>query len=252
MTDTDYCAALDLIALSLPEISEIFEIKLIEPIQVVALQEQANEMRMIRHLRMHEEVNQVRRTAEELSAHSRKLEDQVHRDSLTGLFNRSHFDTILSQEFTQATELGWPLSIAFVDLDNFKQINDTFGHKAGDEVLQSIATVMQNHTRQSDMLARYGGEEFVAILPGTNAAGACTLFERIMAAVGNIDYSAVTDKPVHTTLSIGVATHMDQGQAFSSAAALLQAADDAMYTAKDTGRNRLVVYADKPHKSNKV
>lgn len=252
MDDSDYRAALDLIALSLPEVSDIFEIKLIEPMQVMALQEQANEIMMIRHLRMHEEVNQVRRTAEELSAHSQKLEDQVHRDSLTGLFNRSHFDEILSQEFTQATEQDWPLSIAFIDLDNFKRINDTFGHKVGDEVLQSIADVMRNHTRQSDILARYGGEEFVAILPGTNAAGARTLFERIMAAVRTIDYSALTGQTVHATLSIGVATHMDQGYSFSSASELLQAADDAMYAAKDAGRNRLVVYSDKPHKSNKA
>ena len=247
MDDAAYRSTLDLIAASLPEVADIFEIRLIEPPQATALQDQANEIMMIRHLRMHEEVNQVRRAAEELTARSQILEDKVHKDSLTGLFNRSHFDTILLKEFTHATEQGWPLSVAFIDLDNFKQVNDTFGHKAGDEVLQSIANVMRDHARQSDMLARYGGEEFVAILPGTNSAGACTLFQRIMAAVRGLDHTGLARQPLSVTLSIGIATHEDQGQYFSSASELLQAADDAMYAAKNAGRNRLVVYSDQPH-----
>jgi len=246
MADDDYRTTLDSISMSLPEVSEIFEINLIDPLQAEAIRDQANEIMMIRHMRMHEEVNQVRRTAEELSAHSQKLEDQVHRDSLTGLYNRSHFDEILLMEFAHATEQDWPLSIAFIDLDDFKHINDTFGHAVGDEVLQAIAGVMHSHTRQSDLLARYGGEEFVAILPGTGSGGACTLFERIMAAVRGIDYAALTGRSLHATLSIGVAAHMDQGREFSSAVELLQAADYAMYAAKHAGRNRLVVYNDEP------
>ena len=240
-----YRSTLDLIATSLPEVSEVFEIKLIEPLQAAALQDQANEIMMIRHLRMHEEVNQVRRAAEELTARSHFLENQVHKDSLTGLYNRGHFDMNLHKEFIHATEQDWPLSVAFIDLDNFKQVNDSFGHKVGDEVLKSIADVMRSHTRQSDMLARYGGEEFVAILPGTNAAGACKLFERIIAAVRSLDHAAIANQPLFVTLSIGVATHMDKGQYFDTASELLQAADDAMYAAKNAGRNRLVVHPDK-------
>jgi diguanylate cyclase (GGDEF)-like protein len=198
---------------------------------------------MIRHLRMHEEVNQVRRAAEELTARSQILEDQVSRDSLTGLFNRSHFDKTLLKEFLHASEQDWPLSVAFIDLDNFKKINDGHGHKMGDKVLQSIANVMLSHTRQSDMLARYGGEEFVAVLPGTDSAGACKLFERVMAAVQSIDHAGLDGRPVHVTLSIGVACHMEQEQSFSSASELLQAADDAMYAAKNAGRNRMIVYS---------
>jgi len=245
MDDVEYRSTLDLIIGSLPEISEVFEIKLIEPLQAAALQDQANELMMIRHLKMHEEINQVRRIAEELSAHSKILEDKVHKDSLTGLFNRSHFDAVLFKEFTYATEQDWPLSVAFIDLDNFKQVNDNFGHKVGDEVLQSIATVMRNHTRQSDMLARYGGEEFVAILPGTDAAGACKLFQRIMTAVRSLDHSALVRQPLSVTLSIGVAAHMDLDEKFNSASELLQAADDAMYAAKNAGRNRLIVYSNR-------
>ena len=240
-----YSSALDLLATSLPEVSEIFEIKLIEPAQAAALQDQANEIMMIRHLRMHEEVNQVRRAAEELTARSQILEDKVHKDSLTGLYNRGHFDAILHKEFIHATEQDWPLSVAFIDLDNFKQVNDSFGHKVGDEILKSIADVMRSHTRQSDLLARYGGEEFVAILPGTNAAGACKLFERIIAAVRSLDHTGLANQPLYVTLSIGVATHMDAGQYFDSASKLLQAADDAMYAAKNAGRNRLVVHSDR-------
>jgi diguanylate cyclase (GGDEF)-like protein len=243
-----YRSLLDLIAAALPEIAEIFEIDLIEPPEAAALQDQANELVMLRHLRVHEEVNQVRRTAEELSARSQMLEKQVHRDSLTGLFNRSHFNEVLLKEFVQATEQDWPLSVAFIDLDNFKQINDTFGHKVGDEVLQSIARVMLDHTRQSDMLARYGGEEFVILLPGTEASGACKLFERIMAAVRCVGHANHDKQPVYATLSIGVATHMDPGHRFNSSSELLQAADDAMYAAKKAGRNRLAVYSNASRK----
>ena len=247
MDDAAYRSALDLITASLPEIADIFEIRLIEPLQATALQDKANEIMMIRHLRMHEEVNQVRRDAEELAARSQILEDKVHKDSLTGLFNRSHFDAILLKEFTHATEQDWPLSVAFIDLDNFKQVNDTFGHKVGDEVLQSIANVMRDHTRQSDMLARYGGEEFVAILPGTDSTGACRLFERIMEAVRGLDHIGLTRQSLSVTLSIGVASYGDLEHKFSSASELLQAADDAMYAAKNAGRNRLVVYSDQPN-----
>jgi diguanylate cyclase (GGDEF)-like protein len=238
-----YRSVQDLIAISLPEVSEMFEIKLIEPLQTAALQDQANEIMMIRHLHMHEEVNQVRRTAEELAARSQILEDQVHKDSLTGLYNRSHFDAVLHKEFMHATEQDWSLSVAFIDLDNFKQVNDSFGHKVGDEILKSVADVMRSHTRQSDLLARYGGEEFVAILPGTNATGACKLFERIIAAVRCLDHTDLANQPLFVTLSIGVATHMDGGQYFDTASELLRAADDAMYAAKNAGRNRLVVHS---------
>jgi diguanylate cyclase (GGDEF)-like protein len=239
-----YHSALDLIATSVPEVSEIFEIKLIEPLQAAALQDQANEILMIRHLRMHEEINEVRRTAEELTARSQFLEDQVHKDSLTGLYNRGHFDAILNKEFIYATEQDWPLTVAFIDLDNFKQVNDSFGHTVGDEILKSIADVMHSHTRQTDLLARYGGEEFVAILPGTNATGACRLFERIIAAVRAQDHTDLAKQPLFVTLSIGVATHVDAGYYFDSASQLLQAADDAMYAAKNAGRNRLIVHSD--------
>lgn len=192
---------------------------------------------------MHDEVNDVRRAAEESTARSRILEDQVHKDSLTGLFNRTHFDTHLDKEFLHATEQDWPLSVAFIDLDNFKLVNDSFGHKAGDGILKSIAKAIRSHTRQSDLLARYGGEEFVAILPGTNSAGACTLFERIIAAVRSLDHSGTVNQPLFVTLSIGVATHMELSRCFETASKLLQAADDAMDAAKKAGRDRLVVYS---------
>ena len=244
MDEATYHSVLGLIDASLPEIADIFEVKGIEPQQATALLEQANEIMIIRHLHMHEEVNQVRRMAEELSARSQLLEDKAHKDCLTGLYNRSHFDETLHKEFIQATDQDWPLSVAFIDLDNFKQVNDNFGHPVGDEVLRSIAGVMVGLTRQSDMLARYGGEEFVAILPGTNAGGARALFERVMAAVRRIDHANHDRHPIHATLSIGVATHMDKGVRFKSAPELLQAADNAMYAAKKAGRNRLVVYPD--------
>lgn len=243
MDEAGYLSALELVVEALPEVSDFFEIELLEPMQSAALRDQANEILVIRHLRAYEEINQVRRAAEELTARSRILEDQVHKDSLTGLFNRSRFDEVLQEEFAHATEHGWPLSVAFIDLDNFKQVNDTFGHQAGDEVLRSIANLMLSHTRLSDILARYGGEEFVAILPGTYSSGAGKLFERVMAAVRSMDHAVLSDQSVRVTLSIGLATHMDQGCRFGTASELLQAADRSMYAAKNMGRDRLVIFS---------
>ena len=122
------------------------------------------------------------------------------------------------------------MSVAFVDLDNFKLLNENFGHQAGDRVLQATARILRGNTRETDMIARYGGEEFVVVLPATDAETAHSICERIVMAFRNTGH-VVGSHHAKVTVSIGCATHGAQMQ-FSNYADFIKAADQALYTAK--------------------
>jgi len=127
-----------------------------------------------------------------------------------------------------------------IDIDHFKEVNDTFGHQTGDAVLQRIARVLQQTTRQSDFVARFGGEEFVVVLPATDAETARSICERIVMAFRNTGHVIGSDH-AKVTISIGCATHSPQ-TLFDSVADFVKAADQALYTAKTRGRNRCVPF----------
>lgn len=165
-----------------------------------------------------------------------KLSEQVVRDSLSGLHNRRYFDETCPRELARAQREGYPLALMLIDIDHFKQVNDTFGHPAGDEVLVSLATLLEQHARASDVVCRYGGEEFVLLMPDmaleTALARADALrrsFEREAVRYGQFD--------ICTTLSIGVSCFPDHG---ARADLLIEAADKALYAAKHAGRNRVL------------
>ncbi len=166
---------------------------------------------------------------------NRRLEELARTDPLTELANRRWFDRELAWRFGHARRYGRPLSLAMIDIDHFKDINDRYGHPSGDAVLQSLARIFDRCTRDSDFVARYGGEEFVVIVPETPLLEALRFAEKIRAAVASADFGA--DIPQQVTVSIGVAglphSHAE------SAEELLRAADDAMYRAKEKGRNRV-------------
>ena len=130
--------------------------------------------------------------------------------------------------------------MAFADLDNFKSINDKFGHQAGDRILQATARILRGNTRETDLIARYGGEEFVVVLPATDAETARSICERIVAAFQNTGHVIGSDH-ASVTISIGCATHGAQ-IAFPNVAEFVKAADQALYTAKLRGRNRTVPF----------
>lgn len=232
---------LDAVSVALPEISLLFDIELVEPRRIRSILEQAKEVLMIRSLKMVEEASQTRGQTEFLQIRNRALEEQVRRDGLTGLYNRTYLEQVLREEFIGATERGWPLSVAFLDLDRFKQINDTYGHQVGDRVLISVAHHLASLVRQTDLLARYGGEEFMIVMPGTNSAAAQVLLERLLTEVASQPHGSNNGQKIHVTLSIGMATHMEKRR-FESLEDLIRGADRAVYTAKREGRNRLVVY----------
>ncbi len=177
-----------------------------------------------------------------LEAANRALSAQALTDELTGLFNRralfSHMETILRLARRQETAV----SLLLLDVDHFKDFNDTAGHQAGDEALRRVAEVMKDAARRSDIVARYGGEEFMLVLPETGLEGARGLAERVREQV-----AALLGLPCQVTVSIGVATLAEQGPGTSVARLaeqMISQADQALYEAKHSGRNRVRCFTD--------
>jgi diguanylate cyclase (GGDEF)-like protein len=158
-------------------------------------------------------------------------------DGLTGLWNRNFFDRRWAEEHSRCARHGHAMSIALLDLDHFKAINDNFGHPVGDMVLQGVAKILQRESRTSDLACRYGGEEFVLLMPDTPAPDAATVCDRIRAAVEAARWPRVPSLSV--TVSIGIAGASSSAPV--SADQWLEATDLNLYTAKRGGRNKVVM-----------
>jgi diguanylate cyclase (GGDEF)-like protein len=224
----------------IPETEAIFETDLLAKQHPELILEQARDVLMLRSLHALREINTLHTAAETSATRALELEEETCRDALTGVYNRAYLDQALIREFEHATRHKWPLSVAFMDLDNFKLINDKFGHQAGDRVLQATARILRSNTRETDLISRYGGEEFVVLLPATDVETARSICERIVIAFQSTAHVIGSDH-ANVTISIGCATHGVQ-TAFSSAEDLVKAADQALYTAKMRGRNRSVPF----------
>jgi len=165
-----------------------------------------------------------------------KIKLMSETDELTGALNRRGFAIISDRLFGQAVRYKRPLSLLTIDSDNMKQVNDDYGHHAGDQLLVTLVKTIQAQLRHTDVLARQGGDEFVVLLPETPAAGAFDVAERIRVAVENTPL-ILDSKIVRTTVSIGVASYPSEGHSLD---VLLAQADYKMYEAKLGGRNRVV------------
>jgi diguanylate cyclase (GGDEF)-like protein len=152
-------------------------------------------------------------------------------DTLTGLFNRRKLDEVLSQECERASRTGAPLAVILADIDNFKSVNDLYGHQTGDQLLVAFATLLQQGVRKVDTVARWGGEEFMILCPDTDLAGACTVAESIRSAVARYGFATVGRK----TCSFGVSEYRPG----DSPQAIIKRADGALYAAKHGGRNQV-------------
>lgn len=168
-----------------------------------------------------------------------QLQIAVVRDSLTGLYNRGHFVARLREEIERSRREPQSLALLLIDVDRFKAINDSFGHAAGDAVLERLGEVLVDALRPYDLIARYGGEEFVALLPGADRKQAEAAAERIRARLEStpFEWGRTAEGRGRVTASLGVTC---LGGAEDTADALLARADRAMYAAKNAGRNRCV------------
>jgi len=177
--------------------------------------------------------------AEIASLHT-QLHEQAIRDPLTGLFNRRYMSSVLERETHRAERHQRPLSILMIEIDNFKRINDTFGHDAGDITLKAIAGLIRSNTRTDDVPCRFGGDEFVLILSETPLEAAAACAERLRETTNALQLENEGSSINGLTLSIGIAMFPQHG---SNIISTLRAADIAMYQAKQTGKNRVIIAA---------
>jgi diguanylate cyclase (GGDEF)-like protein/PAS domain S-box-containing protein len=173
----------------------------------------------------------------EIEMLNRRLSEQATRDPLTNLYNRRHFEEVIARDAAHAVRAGTPLAILAFDIDQFKQVNDTHGHAAGDFVLQTFARMLSGDVRASDLVCRTGGEEFVVALPGITLPAAVECAEQWRTQFGALAMEAGSGAAVRCTVSIGVAM-LRAGQETVDAA--LGRADAALYEAKRAGRDRVV------------
>ena len=159
-------------------------------------------------------------------------------DGLTGLYNRRQFELGLEQEYNRTKRHPADFSLAILDIDFFKKVNDTYGHQYGDYVLKTVSDLMKASFRKTDLLYRYGGEELVMIMPETNIEGALIPVQRLRRAVEEYDflYNGIKAK---VTVSIGLTMNFPE---FKNSAEMLKSADEALYKAKESGRNRVIIH----------
>jgi diguanylate cyclase (GGDEF)-like protein len=171
----------------------------------------------------------------ELKEANRRIEQLAELDELTGALNRRYIMRTLNDEISRARRGGSPCSIALMDLDWFKRINDTYGHPAGDEVLSTFAITVFANIRNIDRFGRFGGEEFLLVLPDTHHESAIQVVERLRSIVAELDWSAFSPG-MRVTVSAGIATLNPN----ETSDAILARADRALYAAKAQGRNSIV------------
>ncbi len=188
------------------------------------------------------------KTIRELEGKVHDLENKLNHDKLTNLKNRGYFEE-KSKQFLDTTEkiksdgrrqwMGFnDISFLFFDIDHFKNINDTYGHDVGDEVLKKVAELLKKSLRVGDIVARWGGEEFVAILLGAKESEAKNKAEQIRKEVESLVFEKPIDLKI--TISVGVA-EFEEGKTFEE---MVKHSDEALYRAKETGRNKVIVYSE--------
>jgi len=221
----------------LPVAESVFEMNLFDSAMLQDITDTAREILVVRNLHVLHEKQDLERRTSRLEEENFELKAESSRDVLTGTYNRRHFEAALTAEFETAKQHDWPLSVVFVDLDQFKQVNDRFGHQAGDTVLAAMAALLRTCLRDSDIVARYGGDEFVLLLPGVDAIQADLVGQRLTGEARQ--HGALTEDGVKVmvTWSLGIATFDSQNR-FACPKELLAAADVALYQSKRNGRDQ--------------
>lgn len=225
----------------LPKIATLFDVNLKDEIARGRVLDEARELSLERSIHFIKQSEEALRHVENIEEQVKDIEEENRHDHLTKVYNRKYIERLMEEEFENANMNRWPLSLAFIDIDNFKMVNDTHGHLVGDNVLISIADFISVNKRQTDVLARYGGDEFILMLPGATSDIAKGMLTRLIQLQSNMLKVNIDGEVLETTISIGLATHMDKDN-FKDLETFIRAADEALYKAKDAGRNGLAVY----------
>lgn len=208
---------------TLDSIGDLFEITFYTPVEIAGILDEAKELLAL------QTVTKVR-----------ELEEKTRCDGLTGAKNRKFFDEAIQREFHLSLQHHFPLTIVMIDIDHFKQINDTYGHVAGDEILTLFSGIIVKQIREEDIFCRYGGEEFALILPGTSSDAARSITHRLQQAITAHSLKTDDGAEVSVTASFGFASCLNDKPCFENPIDLIKAADSALLKAKKTGRNCIV------------
>ncbi len=181
--------------------------------------------------RLRREVGRRREAEQQLLQSNQMLEELANTDRLTGQWTRRKFEEVTQQAIASAERYGEPLSLIFLDLDHFKQINDKYGHEVGDKVLSALAQRLRSQLRKADSLCRWGGEEFIVLMPHTDLGHACDIAEKLRAQVASA--------PLHADLWVTASFGVSQWQPGQTLGQLVDSADRLLYSAKQGGRNRV-------------
>jgi diguanylate cyclase (GGDEF)-like protein len=198
-----------------------------------------HEEELVARVRIHMKIKSLQ---DEMREKNAQLEELTRTDPLTKIPNRRYFMECLDNEFERAQRYGWPLSYVMCDLDHFKSLNDDHGHQAGDTALVMVAAKLVETLRGHDVAGRYGGEEFSMVLPETDGEGAVIVADRCRQVIEDTAFEA-NGKALKITMSVGVSTYYPKREApaVERPEQLIKLADEALYVAKDGGRNRVIL-----------
>ncbi len=237
MEEEELIQLLDVIRQSVPDMAALFEVQVQDSQAIEGILEEAKEQLVRVSLESMQQTRNFERKVTDLAAENDNLRERSLRDPLTGIYNRAGLERFLKREFTVAQSQGLPLSLVYCDIDRFKQVNDTYGHSAGDQVISHFAETIGRNVREMDIVARYGGDEFVMILPGAEKTVASKVAERIREAIAGNAVEITGGEPIQVTTSLGFATYCAE-QTFGDVEELCAAADAALYESKNNGRNQ--------------
>ncbi len=241
MQPSEYHEIIEAVSKNFSVMANMFDITIENPAAISSITDQAQEILAIQNLNMMRKTRLLEQETDQLKNQAVELEQASRQDALTSLFNRRHFDATIEKEFENSVRYKWPLGVIFVDLDHFKAVNDTYGHKAGDDVLKQAAKFLTDCMRSTDFISRYGGEEFVILLPGTDSEGTESACNRLVDWFNERPIQLDSTEVLHQTISAGAVVYYG-GKEYDNWSQLLQHADTAVYHAKSNGRNQYCMY----------
>ncbi|OOV86902.1 sensor domain-containing diguanylate cyclase [Oceanospirillum linum] len=235
-------AIVDEVSSQLPVLNEIFATDVKTPFSISRLIEDAKQILVDRNMKLIGDLDKARKDASETKASEEQLKEQLKKDILTNVFNRAYIEIISDRAFRHSSDNSCPLSVMFLDIDHFKQVNDRYGHQSGDIALKQFAKTLVKASGKGCYVGRYGGEEFVIIMPGMAADRAMAIATKIRNILRKNPLQVSQSVKLPISASIGIATFTPGQHEFSSAEHLMDAADKTMYQAKKSGRDRALIF----------